>query len=436
VPTLVAPARPARGNPRGRGDVTHLSFSDHLSGKGDSKGSQDFTKGVASTVSAFWGWVVLAVAVGLSVIVVEAGRRVLAGRRMYARWPAAGEAARRCTAPAFTFAAVISTTAAWPHHAVPEAFDDPARHLLRIAAIGATTWLGLRIAYAVTDPALTRLMRIEGERNRRARKTRTQLLLLRRVTAAVIVVIATGAALFTFPAVRTLGAGMLASAGVAGLVMGIAARPALGNLFAGLQITFSDAIRLDDVVVVEGQWGRIEELTLSYVVVVLWDERRLILPVSYFAEQPFENWTRHTSRVLGTVMLHVDWSVPVEELRAELYAMLRDHPLWDRRDWVLQVTDVLPNGLVQLRALVSAADSASAWDLRCDAREHLVNYVREKYPESLPRFRAELVGAEPAGTEPAGRGPGGREPAGSGAPDSGRAGAGDLHDRPLTVRRG
>ncbi|GAA4067250.1 MULTISPECIES: mechanosensitive ion channel family protein [Actinomadura] len=347
-------------------------------------------------MSAFWPWITLAVSIALSVTVVEGVRRLLAGR-LSARWPGVGAAARRCTAPAFVFAVVASVNAAMPYEPLPEAVSDSVRHGLRIAAIGATTWLVLRISFALTDPPLERLTRIEGERNRRARKTRTQMLLLRRVIAAVVVVIAVGAALFTFPAVRTLGAGMLASAGVAGLVVGIAARPTLGNLFAGLQLAFSDALRLDDVVVVQGQWGRVEELTLSYVVVHLWDDRRLILPVSQFTEQPFENWTRHTSRVIGTVLLHVDWSVPVEELRTELYRALREHPLWDQREWVLQVTDVLPNGLVQLRALMSAADSASAWDLRCDMREHLVSYIREKYPEALPRFRAEL----PSASEPA-----------------------------------
>ncbi|RAY14159.1 hypothetical protein DPM19_16395 [Actinomadura craniellae] len=216
------------------------------------------------------------------------------------------------------------------------------------------------------------------------------MLLLRRVSSAAVVLLAIGTALFTFPEVRALGAGVLASAGVAGLVVGLAAQPVLSNVFAGLQLAFSDAIRLDDVVVIEDEWGRIEELTLSYVVVRTWDERRLILPVSYFADKPFENWTRHGSRVIGSVLIHVDWSVPVDELRTELYRTLREHPLWDQRDWVLQVTDVLPNGLVQLRALMSAADSASAWDLRCDVRERLVTHIREHHPEALPRLRAEV----------------------------------------------
>ncbi|KAB2349159.1 mechanosensitive ion channel [Actinomadura rudentiformis] len=360
-------------------------------GKGLPDGTQPAIKikGGRPDVSALWSWIILAIAVTTSVVVVEVGRRLLAGP-LSARWPGVAAVARRCTAPAFATAAVISANAAMPYQLLGAGASGAVGHGMRIAAIGAVTWLVLRISYALTDPALNRLTRIEGERNRRARRARTQMMLLRRIAAVVVVILAVGAALFTFPAVRALGAGVLASAGVAGLVVGIAARPTLGNLFAGLQLAFSDALRLDDVVVVQGQWGRVEELTLSYVVVHLWDDRRLILPVSYFTEQPFENWTRHSSRVMGTVVVHVDWSVPVEELRTEVYSFLRESPLWDRREWVLEVTDILPNGLVQVRALMSAADSASAWDLRCDVREHLVRHIRENHPHALPKFRTEL----------------------------------------------
>ncbi|SEG64745.1 Small-conductance mechanosensitive channel [Thermomonospora echinospora] len=349
-------------------------------------------------MSAFWAWTVFGVAVLVSVVVVEGIRRLLAGR-LSARWPGAGEAARRVTAPAFAAAVMFSAQASLPaaEHLGGPGVDRVARHLLWIGGVATATWLLLRITYALTDPALDRLTRVEGERNRRARRARTQMLLLRRIAGAVVVIVAVGAVLFSFPAVRVMGAGVLASAGVAGLVVGIAARPVLGNLLAGLQLAFSDALRLDDVVVVDGEWGRIEELTLSYVVVRTWDERRLILPVSYFTEQPFENWTRQGSRVVGAVLFHVDWTVPVDDLRTELYRFLREHPLWDQRDWVLQVTEVLPNGLVQLRALMSAADAASAWDLRCDAREHIVDYLRQEHPRALPRLRTEL----PIGTGPA-----------------------------------
>ncbi|TDD92546.1 mechanosensitive ion channel [Actinomadura darangshiensis] len=366
-------------------------------------------------MSAFWAWTVLAAVVAASAIIVEGGRRLLAGR-LSARWPGAGRVARRCAAPAFAFAAVTGSNAAMPYQLIGDGAEGAVRHALRIAVIGATTWLVLRIGYALSDPPLARLMRIEGERNRRARRARTQMLLLRRIAAVIIVVLAVGAALFTFPAVRAVGAGVLASAGVAGLVVGIAARPALGNLLAGLQLAFSDALRLDDVVVTQGTWGRVEELTLSYVVLQLWDDRRMIFPVSHFTEQPFENWTRHSSRLLGSVELHVDWTVPVEELRAELYAALRENPLWDRREWMLQVVDVLPNGVVKLRALMSAADSASTWDLRCDVREHLVAHIRDRHPEALPRFR---VDSDPVADDAA-PSPDGETPA-NGAPVDGVA---------------
>jgi small-conductance mechanosensitive channel len=340
-------------------------------------------------------WIILAVTETAAVVAVEVVRRLLAGR-LSERRPGVREAARRCAHPAFATAVVAGAHAALPGGTLGDGAEQIIRHVLWLGVIGTTTWLVLRIGYALSDPALDRLTRVEGARNRRARRARTQMLLLRRIVSAVVVVLAVGTALFTFPAVRALGAGVLASAGAAGLVAGIAARPMLGNLFAGIQLAFSDALRLDDVVVVEGEWGRIEELTLSYVVVRTWDERRLILPVSYFAENPFQNWTRHESRVIGSVYVNVDWSVPVGDLRTELHDFLTDHPLWDRRDWVLQVTDVLPNGLVQLRALMSAADSASAWDLRCDVREHLVDFIREKHPEALPRLRAEVPQGDPA----------------------------------------
>ncbi|GAA3193896.1 mechanosensitive ion channel family protein [Actinocorallia longicatena] len=341
-------------------------------------------------MSALWAWILLVGSVTVAVTVVEGGRRLLAGRLSRGR-PGVRATAPGCAAPAFVTAVVASANAAMPYRLLDGGMENAVEHVLRIAAIGAVTWLLLRISFAVTDPALNRLTRVEGARNVRARRARTQMMLVRRILAVVVVIVALGTALFTFPQVRALGAGLLASAGVAGLVVGIAARPSIGNLFAGLQIAFSDALRLDDVVVVEGEWGRVEELTLSYVVVKVWDDRRLILPVSYFTESPFENWTRHGSRIIGSVFLHVDWSVPVPELRKVLYAYLQEHPLWDRVDWTLQVTEVLPNGLVQLRALMSAHDSASSFDLRCDVREHLIAYLREHHPESLPSLRADAL---------------------------------------------
>ena len=169
---------------------------------------------------------------------------------------------------------------------------------------------------------------------------------------------------------------MLASAGLISVVAALAAQSTLGNLFAGLQLAFSDAVRIDDVVVVEGEWGRIEELTLTYVAVQIWDDRRLILPTSYFTTKPFQNWTRTGSAVLGTAEIDVDWSAPVEPLRAELRPVCECTELWDGRVCVLQVTEAI-GGMVRLRALVSAHDAGALWDLRCLVRERLVGWVWE-----------------------------------------------------------
>jgi small-conductance mechanosensitive channel len=340
----------------------------------------------APTVSSL---IILLVSLAVALLAVETLRRIMTSR-LVARWPMTPPIVRRCTAPAFAVAFAAGAYAGLPPRQVLGRAGPDVRQLLSLLLITSVTWLLIQAAYAGTDVAIEHLTTIEGARNVRARRLRTQVLLLRRMCAAIIVIIAVASMLVTFPAVRAFGTGLFASAGVAGIVAGIAAQSTLSNVFAGLQLAFSDALRIDDVIVVDGEWGRVEELTLTYVVLHLWDERRLVLPVSYFTHNSFENWTRHSSRVIGTVLLHVDWNVPVEEVRTELYAMLREHPLWDQKDWVLQVTEVLPTGLVQLRALMSAHDAPSAFDLRCDVREHLIRFIRENHPSALPRLRADL----------------------------------------------
>ncbi|MBF8187228.1 mechanosensitive ion channel [Nonomuraea sp. K274] len=349
-------------------------------------------------------WPILVISVIGSILLVELGRRVLG--RVGRKFALARHLVERCTWPAFAVAAVVAFNVVFgPGMFGPSPAERgvaaSVERVLGLATIIAVTWLIVEAAYALTDVILDRLVLVEGERNRRARRIMTQITLVRRIAVAVIIVIAFGAMLFSFEQVRALGAGLLASAGIAGAVVGIAAQPTIGNMLAGLQLAFSDALRLEDVIVVEDEWGRIEELTLTYVVLRLWDERRLVLPVSYFTQTPFENWTRHGSRVLAVVFLRVDWSVPVAKLRHALYEFLQGNPLWDQKDWVLQVTDVLPNGLVELRALMSAADSPSAWDLKCDVREFLVDYVRDNHPESLPRFRVESPETRVGATWPA-----------------------------------
>lgn len=165
-------------------------------------------------------------------------------------------------------------------------------------------------------------------------------------------------------------------------------------MFAGLQLAFSDSLRINDVVVVEGEWGRVEELTLTNVTVRIWDERRLIFPVSYFTTQPFENWTKHGSNITGVVVFRVDWEVPVDQLRAEVESFVTKHPDWDGRSWSLDVTDILDSGLVELRATVSAADSSARWTLMVQLREHMLTYIRENFPEALPRNRTQFTGMD------------------------------------------
>jgi len=193
----------------------------------------------------------------------------------------------------------------------------------------------------------------------------------------------------TFPEVRAVGTTLFASAGVAGLVIGLAARPAVSNLLAGLQVALTEPIRIDDVVVVEGEWGWIEDIRTSYVVVRIWDLRRLVLPLTYFIEKPFENWTRRTADILGTVFLHADYSVPVDAIREELHKILQGTKLWDGKAWGLQVTDATAQS-VELRALVSAANGSDIWDLRCLVREELLKFLQTRFPEALPKSRVQL----------------------------------------------
>jgi small-conductance mechanosensitive channel len=231
--------------------------------------------------------------------------------------------------------------------------------------------------------------RIDVADNRKARSVYTQVTVLRKIATSVIVLFAIAAMLMVFQPVRQLGTAMLASAGLAGIVIGFAAQKSLGTLLAGLQIALTQPLRIDDVVIVEGEWGRIEEITLTYVVVKIWDLRRLVIPINYFVEKPFQNWTRTSAEILGTVFLHVDYTVPVDAVRQELTRILDASDLWDRKVNVLQVTDV-KNTTLELRALASAADAGKAWDLRCEVREKLVTFLQKNYPDSLPRVRAVL----------------------------------------------
>ncbi|MFV2085979.1 mechanosensitive ion channel family protein [Micromonospora sp. LOL_021] len=336
-----------------------------------------------------WTVLVTVAAALLAVTVVAIGQRVV--RRLGRRSVLLAEVsthAHRATLVAATVTAIQLAVRFSTGYAVGEPWRRTTLHLLVLAMIAACAWLVGALLLAMEDTTLARF-RTDVPDNRHARRLHTQVVMLRRVTIAVIVILTVGVMLMTFPAVRGVGASLLASAGVIGVVGALAAQSLLSNVIAGLQLAFSDAVRIDDVVVVEGEWGRIEELTLSYVVVHIWDDRRLILPTSYFTTTPFQNWTRTKAAVLGTAEFDLDWSVPVQAMREELRRLVGGTELWDGRVCVLQVTDAT-GGTVRLRALVSAADSPSLWDLRCQVREHLVSWVRDQRPTALPRWRAEV----------------------------------------------
>jgi small-conductance mechanosensitive channel len=263
------------------------------------------------------------------------------------------------------------------------------RHVLLLLAIAGVTWLMVG-GVAAVGAFVRSGYDVQQRDNLAARRVHTQVLVLERAAAVLIILFGVGLALMTFPRVRELGTGLLASAGVVGLVIGLAARPLLENMIAGLQLALTQPIRIDDVVIVKGEWGRVEEITTTYVVVRIWDERRLIVPFAAFIQESFQNWTRRSSQILGTVFLYADYTVPVEAVRSALQQIVRESPLWDGRVCNLQVTNATEQ-TVELRALVSAADSGEAWELRVYVREKLLAYLQREHPGALPRARVVLT---------------------------------------------
>lgn len=261
-------------------------------------------------------------------------------------------------------------------------------HILSLFLIGVVSWLLIKVVYVFEDFLVSRF-EIGVKDNLRARKIHTQLRVLKRIVIITVGVVALASMLMTFPKVRQLGTAILASAGIIGIVVGMAAQRTIGAFIAGLQIAFTQPIRVDDVVIVENEWGRIEEITLTYVVVRIWDLRRLIVPITYFIEKPFQNWTRVTADILGTVFLYLDYTVDLDAVRQELQRLLKESEFWDGKVCGLQVTNTSEH-TVEVRALMSAADASAAWNLRCHVREKLVDFIKTKYPQVLPRVRAEL----------------------------------------------
>ena len=267
------------------------------------------------------------------------------------------------------------------------------QHITGVLTILAITWLVAASVQGAAN-AVIDLHPANVDDNLQARRIQTQTRVLARIAHGAVMLAGLAFVLMTFPRARQFGASLLASAGVAGLVVGIAARSVFGNLIAGLQIALAQPIRIDDVLIVEGEWGRVEEITSTYVVMKLWDERRLVVPLQWFIEHPFQNWTRRGAELLGTVFLWVDYTLPVEPIRAEARRLCEAAPEWDRRVCVVQVTDASERSM-QLRVLVSSVDSGRNFDLRCKVREGLIDFIRRVHPDALPYVRAEIGTTRP-----------------------------------------
>lgn len=257
--------------------------------------------------------------------------------------------------------------------------------------IASGAWLLVRLTSVFEDWMLSRYD-IQAQDNLSARKIATQMGIVRKIVVFIITLIAIAAILMNFENFRQVGTSLLASAGVAGLIIGFAAQRTIANVLAGFQIALSQPIRIDDVVIVENEWGRIEEITLTYVVVRIWDLRRMILPISYFIEKPFQNWTRSNADLLGTVFIYLDYTVPIDEIRTYLGEILKESKLWDGKVWRLHTTEA-GERTIELRALMSAASSPEAFELRCEIREKLIGYVQKHYPDALPKLRTEVKGS-------------------------------------------
>jgi small-conductance mechanosensitive channel len=269
---------------------------------------------------------------------------------------------------------------------LPPAGMEVLRRLVEISLLISFSWMLIQTINVVEDYVRAQFA-INKSDNIRERRILTQMQFIRRVVIMVIGFITVALVLMSFSTVRKIGTGLLTSAGIASVIVGFAAQKSIANLLAGLQLAFSQPIRIDDVLIVEGEYGRVEEITFTYVVLGLWDQRRLIVPLNYFIEKPFQNWTRSSSQLLGTVFIYADYTLPVEAVRAELQRLVEQHPLWDKRVCVLHVTDSKERTM-ELRALVSAADSGAAFDLRAAVREGLVRFIQQNYPDCLPKTRS------------------------------------------------
>ncbi len=271
---------------------------------------------------------------------------------------------------------------------LPENVHAFINHSVNIWLIVSFGWLFITIVHIARDTILVHY-NINARNNLQARRAYTQIHIIEQIITVITIFLGITLILMTFPKIRHIGVSLLASAGVLGIILGFAAQKTLGNFLAGIQIAIAQPIRLDDVVIIENEWGWIEEIKLTYVVVRIWDLRRLVVPISYFIEKPFQNWTRTSADLLGSVFIYADYTIPVKEVRSELTRILKNSSYWDKKVNVLQVTNTTEK-TVELRALMSASDSPTAWNLRCEVREKLLKFLQEHFPECLPLTRIEM----------------------------------------------
>lgn len=296
--------------------------------------------------------------------------------------------AHRIKVPLLIFFIALAMYIGTAAHFIVQPYKLFIGHAATLMLIFSVTWFLIQFTH-IFKSRFIRKYDMSAEDNLNARRVYTQFSILERVVVFLIITIAIGVALMSFESIRSVGISFLTSAGIAGIIIGFSAQKALGTLLAGIQIAITQPIRLEDVVIVEGEWGWIEEITLTYVVIRIWDKRRLVVPTTYFIEQPFQNWTRNTAEILGTVFIYTDFMMPVDALREELTRLLGTTKLWDGKVNVLQVTNTNESGM-EIRALISSKDSPTSWDLRVFIREKLIYFIQQNYPASLPRTRVEM----------------------------------------------
>lgn len=330
-----------------------------------------------------------AIAVVLALIVHRAGAAVI--WRLTRNLPISSAVARRSWRPSRFVLPLLALQAVW--QAAPDALPliSQVRHGNALLLLATLTWLALRAIDGVAQGVVGQHS-VEVEDNLNARRIHTQTRLLARTADVMVLIAGLSLMLMTFPGARQVGASLLASAGVIGIVAGIAARPVFSNLIAGLQLALAQPLRIDDVLIVQDEWGRVEEITGTYVVLKLWDERRLIIPLQWFIENPFQNWTRSSAQIIGTVLMWVDYRMPLEPLRHAARQVCEAAPEWDKRLCLLQVVEAGERSM-QLRVLVTSGNSSLSWDLRCKVREALVDFMQREYPQFLPTMRAEIAQA-------------------------------------------